>query len=98
MSVPAISAAGPALLPDRAALREAAQGFEAIFIRRMLEAARASDFGNALTAGAGTEQFTAMRDAHLADIAAQRGAFGIAAALEAQLARHLPAPAPKAAD
>lgn len=71
-------APAPAAADDPAALRQAAQGFEAMFVRRMLEAAR----GSAQSA----DQFTTMRDAHLADIAAARGAFGIAAAIEAQLA------------
>ena len=71
---------------DRAALRRAAQGFEAIFVRRMLEAARAADFGgDEVFGGAAMQQYTAMRDEQLADIAAARGTFGIAAAIEAQL-------------
>lgn len=79
MSPLAISTQPPAAPnEERAALRHAAQGFEAMFVRRMLEAARGD-------AQAG-DQFTAMRDAHLAEIAAARGAFGIAAAIEAQLA------------
>lgn len=72
---------------DRASLRKAAEGFEAMFIRRMLEAARAADFGDDDGGGTGIDQFAALRDTRLADIAAQRGAFGIAAAIEAQLAR-----------
>ena len=75
---------------ERADLREAAQGFEAIFVRRMLEAARAADLGgDSVLGGAGLEQFTAMRDEFLADIAAERGAFGIAEAIEAQLAARM---------
>ena len=81
--VPSTSGSG-----DRAALRKAAEGFEAMFVRRMLEAARAADFGDDTDSGGGMGQFTALRDTHLAGIAAQRGAFGIAAAIEAQLARH----------
>ena len=82
--------ASASLSPERAELRQAAQGFEAIFVRRMLEAARAADLGgDEVIGGSALEQFTAMRDEHLADIAAQRGTFGIAAAIEAQLARRL---------
>lgn len=74
---------------ERAQLRRAAEGFEAIFIRRMLEAARAADFGDeGVIGGSALDQYTAMRDEHLAEIAAARGTFGIAAAIEAQLARH----------
>jgi flagellar protein FlgJ len=36
------------------------------------------------------QQFQAMRDEHLADIAAKTGAFGFARSIEAQLAQHLP--------
>ena len=73
---------------ERAQLRRAAQGFEAIFVRRMLEAARAANSGSEdVFGGEAMEQFTAMRDEKLADIAASRGTFGIAAAIEAQVAR-----------
>lgn len=68
-------------------LREAAQQFEAIFIRQLLASARASNpGGNELFGGPGLEQFTAMRDEHFADIAAQQGTFGLAEAIERQLA------------
>lgn len=73
-----ITRAAPTPADDRAALRRAAQGFEAIFVRRMLEAARGD--------GEAGDQFAAMRDSALADIAAVCGSFGIAAAIEAQLA------------
>jgi flagellar protein FlgJ len=77
---------------EREQLRQAAQGFEAIFIRRMLDAARAADLGgDDLMGGSAMDQYAAMRDEHLAQIAAERGNFGIAAAIEAQLAR-LPTP------
>ncbi len=67
-------------------LREAAQAFEAIFIRQLLSSARASDFGGSdLFGGPGLEQFEAMRDEQFADIASQQGTFGLAAAIERQL-------------
>ena len=68
-------------------LREAAQAFEAIFVRQLLASARASDFGGSeLFGGPGLEQFTAMRDEHFADIASKQGTFGLAASIERQLA------------
>jgi len=78
---------------DRAQLRKAAQGFEAIFVRQMLSAARAASLGgsDALFGGQAQETFAAMRDERFADIAAQTGAFGLAKQLEAQLARLVPA-------
>jgi len=77
---------------DRAQLRKAAQGFEAIFVRQMLTAARAASLGgdDALFGGQAQETFAAMRDERFAEIAANTGAFGLAKQLEAQLARLLP--------
>jgi flagellar protein FlgJ len=73
---------------DRAELREAAQAFEAIFVRRMLAAARATEFDkDGIFSGQGLEQFRAMQDEQLADIASRSGAFGLADAIE----RHLSA-------
>jgi peptidoglycan hydrolase FlgJ len=70
-------------------LRQAAEGFEAIMLRQMLAAARATSFGNDLLGdGAGEDTFAEMRDAHFADLAAGSGLLGFAATIEAQLARH----------
>ncbi|MCB2065045.1 MAG: rod-binding protein [Erythrobacter sp.] len=89
----AISAtSGPFSLTPQAAspreqLRGAAQAFEAIFLRQLLASARASDFGgDDLLGGPGIEQFEAMRDEQFADIASQQGMFGLAEAIERQLA------------
>lgn len=80
------------LNPERAALRQAAEGFEAIMLRRMLATARAAGFAEETPlTGGGLRQFEAMRDEHLAEIAAQSGAFGFARSIEASLAQHLPA-------
>lgn len=73
---------------DRQKLTAAAQKFEAIFVRQMLAAARKADFGGGdLVGGQGMDTFRQMQDERFADIAATRGAFGIAKALEAQLSR-----------
>lgn len=76
--------------PERMELRKAAEGFEAIMVRRMLATARAVSFAqdNPLT-GSGLGQFQTMRDEHFAEIAASSGAFGFARSLEAQLAQHI---------
>lgn len=75
---------------ERLELRKAAEGFEAIMIRKMLEAARASSFAeDTPLTGGGMKQFTQMRDEHFADIAAETGAFGFARSIEAQLSQHL---------
>lgn len=77
-----------ALSPERLQLREAAEGFEAIMIRRILESARASSFGEETPlTGNGMKQFTAMRDEHFAEIASQSGTLGFARSIEEQLAQ-----------
>jgi peptidoglycan hydrolase FlgJ len=84
------SASSLAPSPELAELRKAAEGFEAIMLRRMLATARASSFAEEtpLTGGA-MQQYLTMRDEHFADIAAKSGAFGFARSIEAQLAQHL---------
>ena len=89
VSHPPLSAA-PAT--ERERLREAAKQFEAIFLRQVLSAARAAEFGSDdVFGGQGEETFREMRDAHFADLAAGSDMIGLAASLEAQLARFLPA-------
>lgn len=88
---PARAAAAP-LTPEQAELRKAAEGFEAIMVRKMLETARAASFSEETPlTGGGLKQFEAMRDEHFADIAAKAGAFGFARSIEASLAQYLPA-------
>jgi flagellar protein FlgJ len=80
-----------ALSPERAELRQAAEGFEAIMIRKMLASARAASFAEETPlTGGGMQQFQTMRDEHFADVAAASGAFGFARSIEAQLAQYLP--------
>ena len=75
---------------ERAGLAATAQRFEAIFVRQMLAAARKTEFGGSeLIGGQGLDTFRQMQDERFADIAASRGVFGIAKALEAQLANRI---------
>jgi len=75
---------------ERARLAEAARQFEAIFVRQMLSAARASDFGgDDLFGGQAEETFREMQDANFAEIATGTGSLGLAASIEAQLARFI---------
>lgn len=84
------SATAIAAQTPNAELREAAQAFEAIFVRQLLASARASDFGgDDLFGGPGLEQFEAMQDENIADIASRSGSFGLADAIERQLSAHL---------
>ena len=102
MSVLLPSSAAPASAPsqdartaERLKLREAAQGFEAMFVRQILAAARKGSFGGEKDlfggnpVGGGDDTFTQMRDERFAEIAAKSGAFGLARQIEAQLARGL---------
>lgn len=88
------AAASQALSPtaggsERAQLKEAAKQFEAIFLRQMLSAARKADFGAPLLGGQALDTFRTMQDEHFADLASNSGAFGLAAQIEARLARQL---------
>lgn len=74
---------------DREKLAGAARQFEAIFLRQMLGAARKADFGAPLLGGQALDTFRTMQDEHFADLASNSGAFGLAAQIEAQLARQL---------
>ena len=78
---------------ERERLAEAAKQFEAIFVRQMLSAARKSDFGgDELFGGKADEAFREMRDARFAEVAANTGSLGLAAQIEAQLARFVEPP------
>ena len=71
-------------------LTAAAKQFEAIFVRQMLSAARKSSFGDTMTSSDGVNTFREMQDSQYADIAANKGAFGIAGMITKQLAaRHV---------
>ncbi|MBS0481441.1 MAG: rod-binding protein [Proteobacteria bacterium] len=52
----------------------------------MLAEARKTSFDDPLFGGQGLDTFRQMQDERFADLAAQRGAFGIARQIEAQLA------------
>lgn len=74
---------------EREQLAAAAKQFEAIFLRQMLASARKADFGEPLLGGQAMDTFRTMQDDNFADIAAGSGAFGLAAQIEAQLARFM---------
>ena len=87
-----VSAATDALSAERGKLRQAAQGFEAIFLRQMLSAAHKTNFAGEDDpfAGRGNETFTTMRDEQFADIASKTGTLGFAKQIEAQIAARFP--------
>lgn len=79
------ASAPPPLSPERAALRQAARQFEAIFVRQMLAAARTTKLGEGIGDSEATEQFRSMQDEHFAQIAADQGMLGLGDAIERQL-------------
>jgi flagellar protein FlgJ len=81
----------PTAKPEREKLAEAARQFEAIFVRQMLSTARQTSFDkDGLFSSQGMDTFRQMQDERLADIASQRGSFGLAKMIEARMARFVP--------
>jgi flagellar protein FlgJ len=100
MPLVATGPATPGVIPAArlAQIKKTAQQFEAIFVRQMLAAAHKSSFEDSETSSAGTgsqgeNSFTDMQDARFADIASQKGAFGLAHMIEKQLMKREPASA-----
>jgi flagellar protein FlgJ len=85
------AAAAGAAQPDKAAqdqrMREAAEAFEAVFLRQMIGSMRQAKLGEDLLGSAASDQFREMADARLADTMAERGSFGIAEMLLNQFQR-----------
>lgn len=69
------------------ALRKAAQGFEAVFLRQVIGAMRQARLGDDLFGSSATDTYRDMSDRQLADSLAQKGAFGISALVEKQLSQ-----------
>ena len=68
-------------------LQKAAAGFEAIFVRQMLAAARRGGAGDSVFGSEAQATFRQMLDDRFADIAAQKGVFGIGDMLKSQLSQ-----------
>lgn len=66
-------------------LRKAAQGFEALFLRQVIGSMRQAKLGEDLFGSSATNTYRDMSDRQMADSLSQKGAFGIAALVEAQL-------------
>lgn len=79
---------GEAGTQRRQELRQAAQAFEAVFIRQLLGSMRSAKLADDMFGSQATDQFRDMADARLADSMSQRGTFGIADMLVAQFERH----------
>jgi flagellar protein FlgJ len=68
------------------ALRKAAQGFEAVFLRELIGSMRKAKLAEDALGSGATDNFREMADARTADSIATLGQFGIAAMIEKQLA------------
>jgi peptidoglycan hydrolase FlgJ len=82
---PVASAASPANKDP--ALRKAAQGFEAYFLREVIGSMRKAKLGDDVFGSSATDNFRQMADAQVADTMAGLNQFGIATLLEAEFAR-----------
>ena len=90
IAAPGNPSAKPAVAPKLAA---AAKQFEAIFIRQMMSEARKSNFGDTLLGSEAQDTFREMQDSKFADLAAERGVFGLAQSIEKQIGARDDAPA-----
>lgn len=79
---------GEANAQRRQELRQAAQAFEAVFIRQLIGSMRSAKLADDMFGSQATEQFRDMADGRLADAMSQQGTFGIADLLTAQFERH----------
>jgi flagellar protein FlgJ len=82
------AAGGEANTQRRQELRQAAQAFEAVFIRQLLGSMRNAKLADDMFSSQATDQFRDMADSRMADTMSQRGTFGIADMLVAQFERH----------
>ena len=88
---------GEANTQRRQELRQAAQAFEAVFIRQLIGSMRNAKLADDMFGSQATEQFRDMADARLAESMSQQGTFGIADMLSAQFERRLGAQPARAA-
>ena len=79
---PATGGEGSAQGPQ--GIRQAAQAFEAVFIRQLIGSMRSAHLADDMFGSQATEQFRDMADSRLADSMSQQGTFGIADMLTAQ--------------
>ena len=88
LNTPATQAADPATAQREAQLRQAAEAFEAVFLRQVIGSMRQAKIGEDLFGSSASDQFRDMADARLADDMAARGSFGIAELLLQQFGRN----------
>lgn len=76
---PSVTARMPS--SQEAQLRQAAEGFEALFISQVLKSARAASLGEGLGESSAMQTTRSLLDTSLADAGASRGGLGIAEAV-----------------
>jgi len=86
-ATPATTPVNPAEEQRRAQMRQAAEGFEAIFLRQMIGSMRQARLAEDVFGSQATEQFRDMGDAQLAESMAKQRSFGIAEMLLNQFQR-----------
>ncbi len=79
------AATTPATDTREAALRQAAEAFEAVFLRQLIGSMRQAKLADDVFGSAASEQFRDIADSNLADNMAQQGSFGIADLLLQQM-------------
>lgn len=79
---------GAAAMSREADLRNAAEGFEALFLHQVIKSSRNASLGEALGASSATETAQSMLDTKLSDIGAGRAGLGLADAIYQQFAGH----------
>lgn len=77
--------ASPPVPPVDPALRKAAQGFEAVFLREIIGSMRKGKLADEMFGSSATDNFREIADARTADSLAKLGQFGIAAMVEKQM-------------
>lgn len=73
-------------------LREASEGFEALFVNQILKSARSTSLGPSLLDSSATDTAQSMLDSKLAEVSAGRAGLGLADAIYRQFSAHLEAP------
>lgn len=95
INLPALS---PAATPDpvqaramrnETRLREAAQGFEALFLSQVLKSARNTSFGDSLVDSSANRTTQSLLDSKLTEIGAGRAGLGLSEAIYRQFSAHL---------
>ena len=87
MIAPAASAASTTSVGPDPALKKAAQGFEAVFLREIIGAMRKGKLADDIFGSSATDNFREMADARTADEMSMLGHFGIAGLIEKQLTK-----------